>query len=266
MKSSVIFAVSIFDENKIHVLDEFFNEFKRNFSDCDFYIGINYNSLPQVESIIESYRLNTFVSRVVKSELYTGSDASAYQAALKLLKYNNKSYDIYWFGHTKGAVNHRPFERSLYLKELFGNRLEIESLFLNNPKLGSYALRGVSRSAGRLDWATYNKDHEIHLCENVITNELPFTHVNWSYIETMYVINKESVETFLNVTTDNFYNNRISEPCYFETVFPWVATRCGYFPYIKQSECFFKERNLKDITREWIENNKLYHLNNYLDL
>lgn len=266
MKSCVIFAISIFDNSKLYVLHEFLNQFKTTYSDCDFYIGINYNSVTEIESIIDSYDLNTNIKRLMNSDLYCGSDASAYQQALKLLKDSNKTYDLYWFAHTKGAVNNRPFERNMYLTELFGNRKHIESMFKNNDHLGSYALRGVSRSAGMLDWATYNKDHEIEICLNSITDKMPCTHVNWSYIETMYAINKNSIETFLLLTSNTFYENKIQEPCYFETVFPWIATRCGYFPYIHQSSCFFGERNLKDITNEWIQNNNLHHLNNYLNL
>jgi hypothetical protein len=266
MKSCVIFAISIFDDSKLYVLHEFLNQFKTTYSDCDFYIGINYNSINEIESIVESYGLNVNIKRLTEPNLYCGSDASAYQQALKLLKDSNKTYELYWFAHTKGAVNNRPYERNMYLTQLFANRLHIESMFINNTQLGSYALRGVSRSAGMLNWATYNKDHEVEICLNSISKDMPYTHVNWSYIETMYAINKHSIETFLSLTSDAFYENKIQEPCYFETVFPWIATRCGYFPYIHQTDCFFGERNLKDITTEWIKYNNLTHLNSYLNL
>lgn len=266
MKSCVIFAVSIFDSSRLFVLHEFLNKFKTSYSDCDFYIGINYNSIQEVEDIIKSYGLNTVLKRLPNHELYCGSDASAYQQALKALKESNKSYDLYWFAHTKGAVNDRPAERDMYLTQLFSNRFQIETLFKTYDYLGSYALRGVSRSAGRLEWATYNKDHDVEICVNSITKKLPSTHVNWSYIETMYVLNSHSVKTFLSLTSDLFYTTKILEPCYFETVFPWISTRCGYFPYVLQPDCFFGERNLKDITAEWISQNNLTHLNSYLTL
>lgn len=266
MKTCVIFAVSIFDTSKLFVLHEFLKTFKESYSDCDFYIGVNYNSIPDVESVIQSYNLNVVIERLNDPNLYCGSDASAYQLALKLLKESKQTYDIYWFAHTKGAVNDRPYERNMYLTTMFQNRKEIESFFEHHTDMGSFGLRGVSRSAGNINWGIYNKDHEINICSNVITNELPYTHVNWSYIETMYVINKQSVETFLNLTTSNFFNTKIEEPCYFETVFPWIVTRCGYFPYVYQSNCFFGERNLKDITTDWVRDNNLTNLNDYLTL
>jgi len=266
LKTCVVFAVSIFDESRMFVLHEFLSMFKQTFSECNLYIGINYGALSNLEHIIESYKLNTKILRVTDINMYTGSDASAYQAALSLVKHNSQTYDTYWFAHTKGAVNERNFERSMYLNELYNKRNHIESLFLNYEYLGSYALRGVSRSASRLDWATFNADHEIEICNNVLNVKMPYTHVNWSYIETMYVINKKSIETFLTITTDVFYNTPISEPCYFEIVLPWIVSRCGYFSYVKESSCFFGEQNLKDLTSEWIQYNNLTHLNSYLNL
>ncbi len=266
MKSCIVFAVSIFDKSRLYVLHEFLTTFKTYFSECDLYIGINYNSVTDVETIIDSYKLNVFSTRLTTSELYCNSDASAYQQALKLLKHSNNRYDLYWFAHTKGAVNDRPLERSMYLSKLFKNRTYIESMFADREYLGSYALRGVSRSAAHHDWAIYNQDHEIGICSNHIDNDMQYTHVNWSYIETMYVLNKKSVETFLNITTDIFYDRKINEPCYFEVIFPWIVSRCGYFPYVLETDCFFGERNLNEISKEWIRNNNLSHLTQYLIL
>lgn len=266
MKSCVIFAVSIFDHSKIHVLYEYLDVFKTHYSDCHFYIGINYGSIPEVEEAVKSYGLAVTTTRVPEN-LYCESDASAYQAALKILKESDLRYDLYWFAHTKGAVNHRPGERSLYLTHLFSNRIAIQQFFQDYEYIGSYALRGVSTSAAGDNWATFNRDHYIEICSNLITESLPYTHVNWSYIETMYVLNKYSVETFLSLTDENFYNTKIQERCYFEVIFPWISTRCGYFPYIEQSSCFFNRNiSLKNITNDWIVKNNLVHLSNYLDI
>lgn len=266
MKSCVVFAASIFDQSKLHVLHEYLNIFKNNYNDCDFYIGINHGSINEVEEVISSYKLNCFVVRSPQ-HLYCQSDASAYQVALKLLKKSISRYELYWFAHTKGAVNHRPDERSMYLNLMFSNRNKIESLFEEYENIGSYALRGVSTSAAGDNWATFNRDHDIQICANLITKDLPYTHVNWSYIETMYVLNKNSVEKFLSLTTDQFYETRIQERCYFEVIFPWIASRCGYFPYIEESGCYFdKNISLKNITNNWIIQNNLLHLSNYLEL
>lgn len=266
MKSCVVFAVSIFNREKLYVLTEFLDTFTEKFSNCDLYIGINYNSIPEVEKVIETYKLNLKAVRLQDSGLYCGSDASAYQIALKLLKAENKQYGIYWFAHTKGAVNDRPFERNLYLTQLFKDREYIEGLFKQYPKLGSYALRGVSSGAGGDKWFEFNHDHDIEICSNKKYGDLQFTHVNWSYIETMYAVAGKPVETFLKITSENFYDTKIADPCYFEIIFPWIVGRCGYFPYIKQDRCFWGTLNIKDITQKWIEENNLTELQTYLSI
>lgn len=264
MSSCVIFAVSIFEEHKLHVLREFMDMFKDKFSDCDFYIGINYNSTDSVEATIQSYNLNTFTKRITSPDLYTGSDAGAYQLALSLLKESKMSYDYCWFAHTKGAVNHRPAERSMYINELYNNRRFIESFMAEYPLIGSYALRGVSSSAAGHDWSVFNNDHVIDICSNKKHDALIYSHVDWSYIETMYVIKGNLVDTFLKLTNELFFNTKIQEPCYFEITMPWIVSRCGYFPYIKQEKCFWGSVNLKDITSKWILNNGLQPLQKYL--
>ena len=264
MKTGIVFSISIFDPNKLYVLTEFLEVFKTAFSECDYYIGINYGTVPEVERLIADYGLNAVVARVQDASLYCGSDASAYQAALALLKASGKHYEMYWFAHTKGAVNDRPTERGMYLRELFGDRANIEQLFQSYDQMGSYALRGVSKGAAGDDWAVFNRDHYIQICSNDVYSELRYKHINWSYIETMYVIKGEAVQTFLKNTPDEFYSTKIQEPCYFEIIFPWVVSRCGYFPYIKNNRCFWGSIDLKDITKQWIDDNNLQHLNNYL--
>lgn len=257
MKTCVIYAASIFDSSKMNVIYDFFNSFKTHFSDADFYIGVNWSSLPNLENVIESFGLTTKMTRVPEERLYTKTDASAYQAALRLLRDSGNKYDVYWFAHTKGGVNHRPEVRDLYFNEMFGKRKEIESMFEKYPKLGSWGIRGNSISAAGVEWNKYNVDCGFPICQNA-KNITPFnyTHVNWSYIETMYVLKKEAVEAYLLNQPDTFYTTPLN-PWYFETVMPWVPSRCGYFPYVKIKRDFWERCDLTDITKEWIKENNL---------
>lgn len=266
MSTCVVFAVSIFDSDKIYVLRDFLECFRKNFSDCDFYIGVNFGSIEEVEGIIKEYDLKANVIRLHNSNLYCGSDASAYQIALSLLQSSNKCYDVCWFAHTKGAVNNRFFEREMYLSNLFGKRSLVENLFESKEFFGSYALRGVSRGAAGHDWSVFNNDHHIEICSNVAFDVFNYTHVNWSYIETMYTIRGNVVQAFLRNVSDLFFSTKIQEPCYFEITFPWTVSRMGYFPYVKENRCFFGEADLKTITQNWLNKNNLTHLIPYLSL
>jgi hypothetical protein len=263
MKSCVIFAASIFNSSKMNVLREFCLSFKEHFSDADFYIGINTDSIQNMEKEIEQYGLNCKMRRV-PGDLYTKTDASAYQTALQLLKESNKYYDIYWFAHTKGGVNSRDTERKMYLDNMISKRKEIEDMFEKYPQLGSWGIRGNSISAAGVEWKNYDVDSNIPICKNVVFPPFNKTHVNWSYIETLYVLKKEPVEAFLAMAPYEFFTTKLN-PWYFETVMPWIAPRCGYFPYVKIKRDFWDKCDLTDITKEWINENNL-PLQNYLNL
>ena len=95
MKSCVIFSCTIVKPERLIVLHKFIESFKQNFSDADFFIGINPNSVNEVEDIISSTGLNIISMNRATNELYSESDASAYQIALKGLLNSNNSYENY---------------------------------------------------------------------------------------------------------------------------------------------------------------------------
>lgn len=255
MKTCVVYAAYIPDSRRINVMKEFLSTFKTHFNDAMFYIGINPGSVPNLKDIIFEYGINCNIYPV-SPDLDTKTDASAYQAALKGLKNSNKQYDIYWFGHTKGGSNPRKNERRMYIDEFFSKRTEIEKMFVNYPMLGSWGIRGNSISAAGVNWKDYNVDLVVPICANTKISPFDYTHVNWSYIETFYTLKKEAVEAFLSVTNDVFFNTKLN-PWYFETVMPWVPSRCGYFPYVKIKRDFWQRCELTDITNDWINENNL---------
>jgi hypothetical protein len=243
--------------------------FKTQFSDADFYVGINYGSIPNLEDEIRKYGLKCNIFRLEDESLYTKTDASATQLALKMIKANNQRYGIYWFGHTKGGVNanvggySRDEVRQLYLDNMFNKRKEIEDMFEKYPLLGSWGIRGNSISAAGVEWRNYNVDSYIPICSNAKVSPFDYTHVNWSYIETMYVLKKEAVEAYLDALPNDFFTTKL-DPWYMETVLPWVPSRCGYFPYVKTKRDYFNHCELTDITKKWIDENNLPHLLPYL--
>lgn len=271
MKTCVIFAASIFDEAKLFVLQEYLEMFKTHFSDAFFYIGINYGSIPTLEEEIAKYNLHCKMLRLENESIYTKTDASATQTALKMLKEDNQSYDIYWFAHTKGAVNQgsagydRNQVRNMYFGEMFNRRVEIEKMFVDNPDLGTWGVRGNSISAAGVQWRDYNVDSFFPICTNVKIPPFNYTHVNWSYIETMYVIKKEAVEAYIKALPEHFFTTKL-DPWYMETVVPWIASRCGYFPYVKVKRDYFNHCELTDVTKQWIDENELPHLTPLLSL
>lgn len=265
MKTAIVFAASIFESTKLNVIREFFSVFKEYFSDADFYVTLNYGSLEEQKTIIKSYVDNVTFWRLEDERLYTKTEASAFQHALKNLKNVDKTYDVYWFVHSKGGHNSRDEIRQMYFNEMFSQRKPIEELFEKYPKLGSWAIRGNARNSLGVWWKDYNVDCTFPICINTKVDPFNYTHVNYSYIEGLYVLKGKPVEDFVKSLPESFFQTKL-DPWYFETVLSWVPSRCGYYPYVKRRECFWNQGDLLDITAEWIKENKLTELEPYLNI
>lgn len=264
MKTCVVFAASIFESSKLNVIREFFSVYKEYFSDADFYVVLNYASLDEQKEIIQSYIPNAVFWKLENEDLYTRTEASAFQHALKNLKNVNKTYDTYWFAHSKGGHNSRDEIRQMYFNEMFSQRKVIEDLFEKYPKLGSWAIRGNARNSLGVWWKDYNVDCVFPVCKNDKIDPFNYTHVNWSYIEGLYVLKGNPIGDFIKALPEEFFHRKL-DPWYFETVLSWVPSRCGYFPYVKIKECFWNQGYLPDITKQWIEENNL-DLHSYLNI
>lgn len=230
MKSScLLFACSIFSEERLFVLRDFLKSLEENFAQSDIYIGINYGSTPEVENVIKEYNIKCTVSRLEEESRYSLSDASAYQVALKLLKDSNKKYDYYWFIHTKSGVNtHSNYLRGWYIERLIKRKDHIESFLSNNRDFGSYGLLGLEYDENK----AYNEtDTEIPLFENIKTEALKYNHTPFFYIHSLYVIDSRPIEVFFNNITDTWFTSKLDR-YYFEGVFPFIVPRSGYIPYL----------------------------------
>jgi len=251
MSSCIIFAATILSEDREFVLRRFLETFKSKFSDSDFYIGINPGSLDNIENIIGEYKLNSQIARANES-LYSKSDASAYQIALKLLYNSNKKYDNYWFVHTKSGVNsHSDYLREWYINNFLNRRNYIEN-FINIEDVGSYGILGLEYDLNRDYLET---DIEINLWKNNISDELPYTHANFFYIHTLYVLTHEPIKIFFNLITDSWFNSKLDR-YYFEGVFPFITSRSGYFPYL-ENRISMNGIDLLPYQLDWLKNNHL---------
>lgn len=262
MKSCVIFSCTIVKPERLIVLHKFIESFKQNFSDADFFIGINPNSVNEVEDIISSTGLNIISMNRATNELYSESDASAYQIALKGLLNSNNSYENYWFIHTKSGVNeHSNYLRDWYIHNFLGNKNTIEIFIQTNPGIGSYGMLGLEYDELRNYGET---DCEIDIFENTITDDLPYTHANFFYIHTLYVINKKPMEIFLKLISNKWFETKLDR-YYFEGVFPFIVSRSGYFPYLENRYSCSKI-DLHPYIEQWITTNNLEKYKNYTNI
>jgi hypothetical protein len=240
MQAAVIFSVTIFSDALIYTIDEWLKIFESKFKDCDFYFGVNSGTKKEVIDKIKAAKINKII---IKSplELYATSDASGFQAALFALKNERKKYDYYWFGHTKGGVNPRESRRKYYISEFFNQRDIVEKEFLEK-NIGVYGLHAVYKSSDNATyWDNYSDffDHgNIPIASNINFSDLTYEHVNTSFVETFFIINGKALNWFIETAKDEWFFKKINNRYYFETVFPWLASRYGMSTYIKNRKDF----------------------------
>ena len=256
-KSCVIFSCTVLSEDRLNALREFLIEFKKDFFDCDFFIGINADSVLLVEDIIQEYDLNIVGMSRVTHSLYSHSDASAYQIALKLLRDSGNRYETCWFVHTKGVVNnHSNYLRVWYIDNFLSNKLNVEKFLFENKDIGSYGMLSLAYDPHKV---YQEKDTEVPLFQNVITKELPYTHAYFFYIHSIYAIKGHIVNYFFKLITDYWFNTKLDR-YYFEGVFPFLVSRLGYFPYVSNG-LDMDGKSLALINNSWLTDNNL--LNKY---
>lgn len=267
IKSCVIFAVSVQKEERLYVLHEFMQLIKMYYSDCKIFIGINYGMHPDIESIIDSYELNVLYKRLSESSMYTASDDSAYQVALKLFYDDPVKYDVCWFMHTKGAFNERPTERGLYINNFYTKRLSIEDKFANLEHLGVYGYRAI-------DYHGIDPNNPV---EPHITNR--FMKAFWSesnidnfnaricnviIIETMFALKASLIYKFLDTYPEFF--DTVIRMFFFECeISNFLSTRSGYYPAIVTGNAFTGMK-MDAVINKWIADNQLTHLQEYNNL
>lgn len=258
MSSCIIFSATILSTNRLFVLRRFLETFKSKFPESDIYIGINPVSIPEVESVILEYKLPVRMARAGTS-LYSESDASGYQTAIKLLYDSGNRYDNYWFVHTKSGVNdHSDYLREWYIDNFLSNKAPIES-YIKIKNLGSYGMLGLEYDFTR----NYgNTDSDISLWTNGISEELPYTHSYFFYIHSIYSIAAGPMHTFLDLITDVWFTSKLDR-YYFEGVFPFIVSRAGYFPYL-ENRISASGQDLSAYQLNWVIDNKLE--NKYMHL
>lgn len=266
-KACIIFGVSVQHEERLNVLHDFLRLIKIQYNDCKVFVGINYGMHPSIESIIESYNLDVVYERVIDESMYTGSDDSAYQLALKLFYANPIKYDICWFMHTKGGFNDRYVERNLYINEFYSKRMLIEDKFSKYPYLGVYGFR-----AGEY-WVDSSNPVDPHITNQFMKafwDEGQIDNFNCSFckviiIETMFALNATLMYKFLD-TYPEFFTTKLRRYFFECEITNFLSTRSGYYPGIIMPGNWATGASMDPIIDNWIRENELTYLQEYKNL
>ena len=97
------------------VADYWLSILRKYHHDSDIYVGINCGSSPTWERKLDSSELRIIKSFVTEDRV-VDSDVSGYQAAMEAARRSGRSYDYYWFGHSKGAT-HSQFDYADMLRK-----------------------------------------------------------------------------------------------------------------------------------------------------
>jgi hypothetical protein len=121
------------------VAKEYLDIIKKNFSDCDIYIWINYGSIKEWVDLIQEYKQYLSITySFVEEYLNINSDASAYQLWLRLLKDSWKEYNLVRFFHTKWVTKNRDYIRQEIYNRFLNRRTFISMILADNSLIWSY--------------------------------------------------------------------------------------------------------------------------------
>jgi len=263
-KSCIILGVSIEADTKLYVLHEILTMIKLQYSDCKVFIGINYGCNNLVETIIDSYGLDSTYERLLDQSLHTGSDDSAYQLALKLFYADPTQYDVCWFVHTKGGFNSRDVERHTYINDFFSRRNEIETKFQKHEYLGVYGYRAgeywVDKTNPVAPHITNSFMRALWSDEPIIDDfTCEFCHV--IIVETMFALNAKLMYKFLN-RYSNFFDTKLRRYFFECEISNFLSTRSGYYQGIVKGN-WSNGLSMQPMINEWISKNQLAHLETY---
>lgn len=228
MRDAVVFSSYVPTEQALLVGQQFLEVFKREFADCDFFVGINTGSLPAWESALKESGLRMNIGEV-DPRLTVDSDASGFQRALQLMKDRDTEYRLVWFGHTKGATNDDPALRRQLIRDFYLQRRWI-ARFFEQPRVGSFG----HYMTVNLNGARPEDDAAMDALF-----PFPFTRIGMHYLHTFYVYRGSIVKGFLEGCSPGFFTKHIVRDLgfdryFFEGDFSRLADRFGYYPLYRE--------------------------------
>ncbi len=231
--TAVALATYFPSRRSVRLFIEMLNYLEEHFADCDLFVGVNPSEYAPIGiDLLKKSKLK-FRCLEVNTELDTRSDASAFQAALLLMKQSNTNYDVVYFMHLKGASllteytatnpsgNKVEFNVLRAALEVFKNRSYIEGVFESDTRVGTFShLLGKSR-----------------LQVPDVTSDLmefrypPF--YTYLHFYTFYAVRGSAVSNILSSAKPIFWSSnlaKISDIYFFERDFTQMVWRQGLLP------------------------------------
>lgn len=272
MKNCFLISFFLPTKESVLVLEDILNRLETNFQDLTIFIGINPSPfLEDGIKIIEKYKSVNIFYDTVPSHLVCDSDASGYQTALKLLKDSKKSFDLYWFMHSKAVTSNRSQEREFMLNDFIENKEKIESLFIENDFIGSYGDMLIQLG-------TLKKGHKFStptVSGNYLDNFYDFkikTPFEYFYAKTFFVIKGEIINNFITKCNPSFFNDFLNiygekntDRYFFERDFIRLVDKMGYVILGRVVSNGISDNRWGNISTEESNNRYLEEINLWLE-
>jgi hypothetical protein len=228
---ALVFASFFPTSQSIDVGRYYLNIFRQNYSDCDIYIGIKPSPvITEWIAVLESRHDLRISYSVADESLVIDSDASAFQAALRVMAHSGKEYETVFFGHSKGSTNQRDRILKMLERDYWRKRGVISSLFQAYPQHGIYSAAATIACP-----PVYSNRAIIHNYCNFRYKNLH----NVAPLFTFYAIRGELVAGFLAECDLSFFDEKLYNRYFFEDIFPHIVSANGYLPMFRHLETIY---------------------------
>lgn len=233
VRSAVVLATYLPSRRALSVFLEVLDYLEQNFVDCDLYVGLNPSEYASLG--VELLRRTGLRHRCVEAphELNTRSDASAFQAAMLLMKQSSASYELVYFMHLKGASLPAEYEAVSAsgdkvefnilrrLLDVFSNRPYIEDIFCSDARVGTYSYLCAKKKGPVPD-----------LTSRFMQFRLPPLPPYLHYY-TFYAVRGNAMARLIDGLSSDFFRTNlfeIADRYFFELHFPQMIWRQGLVP------------------------------------
>jgi len=197
--------------------------------DSKLFIGMNRGSDPAWEARFQASGLDADV-RWARPNIGDFWDTTGFLTALEGFHESDETFDLAWFGHTKGGsgARHTDYHRQrIELQRNFWTRTHEIELIFADPTFGLFARRFTPRWEG--------------ICGNELSALLrvyreAFAPIGIGALDAFFVLRGEIVRRFCDAVGDEFFRVAPGEyganRWWFEMAFPSIAAMQGYWPWV----------------------------------
>jgi hypothetical protein len=257
----IFYSSFIPNTNNLFRGKDFLEIVKKKFNNHLVFIGIQKDSIPEWENILENYKKenNNIFYDYCDEKLYVNSDVAGFQKALQLYylsknKFNIKDNSLVWFGHTKGSTTNLNKYHYWVFENFWGKKNEIEEKLYSEKKYGCY---GTHLSF----IPDYSKKGNI---KNLWVNNCnyKFTHepLNFMFVNTFFIVKNMLFQNMLNHLNPIFFEEKIEgaytdvgDRYYFERDFIHFVDMMGFQPLFE----YYSPNVVWNVTNEFDFKNNL---------